>query len=278
MTEIDKMSIKQLKKDIFLTAYHGRTEHAHLASAFSLVEVLYTLYVKRIMKFKISDPEWRDRDRLILSKGHGVLALYSSMALAGFFPMETLKKSFCHPRSPYGGEPHLHDLDGIEASTGSLGHGLSIGVGMALASKIDDVKNKVFVIIGDGESQEGAIWEAAMSAKNFQLDNLTVILDQNKVQEMGTVEEVSGVSDWTEKWKSFGWEVIIVDGHDLDELSKVLALNNIINMPRIVIAKTVKGKGVPLIEHRSDWHYRMPNKRQLKTFQDKLNITDSELE
>ena len=103
MTEIDEMSVKQLKKDIFLTAYHGRTEHAHLASAFSLVEILYALYVKRVMKFKVSDPEWRDRDRLILSKGHGALALYSSMAMAGFFPMETLKKSFCHPGSPYGG-------------------------------------------------------------------------------------------------------------------------------------------------------------------------------
>ncbi len=277
MTEMDETNIKQLRKEIFLTAYHGRTGHAHLVSAFSLVEMLYSLYVKKVMKFKISDPDWCDRDRLVLSKGHGALALYSSMAMAGFFPMETLRKSFCHPGSPFGGEPHLHDLDGIEASTGSLGHGLSIGVGMALASKMDDVKNMIFVIIGDGESQEGTIWEAAMSAKNFQLDNLTVILDQNEVQEMGTVEEVSGITDWTEKWKSFGWEVIVADGHNLDELSEILASKNNINTPRIVIAKTVKGKGVSLIERRSDWHYRMPNKRQLKYFQDELNITDSEL-
>jgi len=277
MTEDDQKNIKQLRKDIFLTAYHGRTTHAHLASAFSLVEILYALYVKKIMRFRTSQPDWPQRDRLILSKGHGALALYTSMSMSGFFDMESLKKSFCFPDSPFGGEPHVHDLEGIEASTGSLGHGLSIGIGMALASKMDEIRNKIFVIIGDGESQEGSIWEAAMSAKKFALDNLTVILDENQVQEMGTVEEIAGITDWSEKWKSFGWDVIEVDGHDLDKLCKILSTNNEIDIPRILIARTVKGKGVSTIENRSDWHYRMPNKRQLKVFQDELGITENEL-
>ena len=278
MNGLDKSNIDLLRKEIFLTAFHGRTPHAHLVSAFSLVEILYSLYVKKILNYDISNPSWPERDRLILSKGHGALALYVSMAMAGFFSMDRLRKNFCFPGSPFGGEPHLHDLDGIEASTGSLGHGLSIGVGMAMASKVDDINNNIFVIIGDGESQEGSIWEAAMSAKKYKLDNLTVVLDQNEVQEMGTVEEVSGVNDWGEKWKSFGWEVITLDGHNLDTLDEVLASDNHKNMPRIIIAKTIKGKGVTSIEGKSNWHYRMPTSdRQLKVFQDELNITDSEL-
>ena len=278
MTDLDKTNIDLLRKEIFLTAYHGRTSHAHLVSAFSLVEILYSLYVKKNLNYDISKPAWPERDKLILSKGHGALALYASMAMAGFFSMEYLRKNFCYPGSPFGGEPHLHDLDGIEASTGSLGHGLSLGVGMAMASKIDGIKNNIFVIIGDGEAQEGSIWEAAMSAKKYELNNLTVILDQNEVQEMGTVEEVSGVADWSEKWKSFGWEVVILDGHNLNSLNKVLAASNNTDKPRIVIAKTVKGKGVKSIEAKSNWHYRMPtNERQLKVFKDELNISDSEL-
>lgn len=273
----DEKNIRQLRKDIFLTAYHGRTAHSHLASAFSLVEILYSLYVKKNLKHDVLDPNWADRDRLILSKGHGALALYASMAMAGFFPIESLRKSFCYPGSSFGAEPHLHDLDGIEASTGSLGHGLSIGLGMALASKIDNIKNKIFVIIGDGESQEGTIWEAAMSAKKYKLDNLNVIVDQNEVQEMGTVEEVSGISDWTDMWKSFGWDVVNIDGHDLQSLNNNFNSKNDSSNPKVIIAKTVKGKGVSLIERRSDWHYRMPNKRQLKVFQEELNISDEEL-
>lgn len=277
MTDLDKINTNLLRKEIFLTAHHGRTAHSHLASAFSLVEILYSLYVKKNLKYDISNPNWVDRDRLILSKGHGALALYASMAMAGYFSMESLRKSFCYPGSSFGAEPHLHDLDGIEASTGSLGHGLSIGLGMALASKIDNINNKIYVIIGDGESQEGTIWEAAMSAKKYKLDNLNVIVDQNEVQEMGTVEEVSGVTDWTDMWKSFGWEVININGHDLDSLNDAFNSKNPSGNPKVIIAKTVKGKGVPLIERRSDWHYRMPNKRQLKVFQDELNIADEEL-
>lgn len=278
MNDLEYGNLIKIRKEIFLAAYHGRTRHAHLASAYSLVEILYSLYINKVMKYDISNPHSKSRDQLILSKGHGALALYCVMAQAGFFPIDNLRKKFCFPGTSFGGEPHLHDLVGVEASTGSLGHGLSIGVGMALANKMDEGDKRVFVIVGDGECQEGTIWEAAMSAKKYRLDNITVIMDQNEVQEMGTVEEVSGVTNWSDMWCAFGWDVLQVDGHDVGKLTDCLAQDNKRDMPRIVIAKTVKGKGVPLIEGKSEWHYRMPNPSQLKLFKTYLNITDSELE
>ena len=267
----DNQELIKLRKEIFLTAYHGNSSAAHLASAFSIIEVLYTLYCKGILNYKIEDPQWDERDRLILSKGHASLALYSILSEVGYFDKRVLK-SFCFPESILGGEPNMLDIPGVEATTGSLGHGLSYGVGIALGLKMNQCKAKVYVIIGDGECQEGSIWEAVMSAYKHKLDNLTVIMDCNKLQKMDTVHNTMGIDEWQKKWEAFGWHTDIVNGHSITELQNCLQ-----NIPRIIIADTVKGSGVSIMENNVLWHYKMPNKKQLKTFIYELGILEEEL-
>lgn len=270
----DQEQIKELRKMIFTTAYKGNT--GHLASAFSVIEILYVLYFKGIMKYDASSPQWENRDKLVMSKGQGSLALYSVLSKAGFFPKEELS-TFCRPDSRLGGEPRLGDIPGVEASTGSLGHGLSYAVGMAMAYKMQDKENHVYVIIGDGECQEGSVWEAAMAAANFKLDNMTVIMDNNKLQAMGTVKELMGIDDWTGKWKEFGWNVINIDGHNVDEIEKALKSPNVMGSPTIIIANTIKGKGVSFMENVPIWHFRMPNEEELKVVLRELDIKEEEL-
>lgn len=270
----DREQIKELRKMIFTTAYKGNT--GHLASAFSVIEILYVLYFKGIMKYDASNPQWENRDKLVMSKGQGSLALYSVLSKAGFFPEEELSM-FCQPGSRLGGEPRLGDIPGVEASTGSLGHGLSYAVGMAMAYKIQNMENHVYVIIGDGECQEGSVWEAAMAAANFKLDNMTVIMDNNKLQAMGTVKELMGIDDWSGKWKEFGWNVINIDGHSVDEIEKALRTHNIMDAPTIIIANTIKGKGVSFMENVPIWHFRMPNEEEIKVVLRELDIKEEEL-
>lgn len=273
----DKYELTRIRKEIFLTAYHGNCYAAHLASAFSLVEILYTLYCKNILVYRASDPHWKDRDRLILSKGHASLALYTILAKVGFFRKEILK-SFCYPYSILGGEPNKLEIPGVEATTGSLGHGLCYGIGIALGLKMNQCDANVYVIIGDGECQEGSIWEGVMSARRYGLDNLTVIMDCNNLQKMNTVSHTMNIDGWGNKWDAFGWEVDRVDGHDIAELEKCLQKKNVQNAPRIIIANTVKGKGISIMENNVQWHYKMPNKVQLKIFMQELNISEEELE
>lgn len=267
--------IKKIRKNIFLTAYSGGI--GHLGSAYSLVEILYVLYVKKLMKFDAANPDWEERDRLILSKGHGSLALYNVMSLCGFLPEEELW-TFCQPGSRLGGEPNLLELPGIEASTGSLGHGLSIGIGMALALKSDKKKNRVFVIVGDGECEEGSIWEAVMSASANQLDNITVIIDNNRIQKMGFVKDVMGIVSWESRFASFGWEVKEVDGHNIDDIQTKINSEWTEGKPRLLIANTIKGKGISIMENNPAWHWKMPNKRELKIVMSELGISWEELE
>lgn len=271
-----KLDLKNLRKLIFLTAMHGGA--AHLASSFSCLEILYALYIKKIMKFDPTNPDMKDRDRLILSKGHAGLALYAVMCQAGFLSHEKLS-TYLKANSDIGGEPSIRDLKGIEASTGSLGHGLSVGVGMALAQKIDKLNSKTFVIIGDGECQEGSIWEAAMSAAAFHLDNLIAVLDFNGLQKMCKVTETIIYDNWREKFEAFGWSVLDVDGHDVEALSDILSQKNYTKKPRLIIAHTIKGKGVSIMENNPIWHYKIPNKnkKELKIFKQELNISDEEL-
>lgn len=266
--------IKELRKTIFLTAYKGNT--GHLASAFSVIEILYVLYFCNVLKYDAGNPNWEDRDKLVMSKGQGSLALYSVLSKAGFFPKEELD-SFCQPGSKLGGEPRLGDIPGVEASTGSLGHGLSYAVGIAMAYKIQKRKNHVYVIIGDGECQEGSVWEAAMAAKNFKLDNLTVIMDNNKLQAMGTVKELMDIDDWSGKWEEFGWHVINVDGHDVEQVENALRERRIQDTPTMVIADTIKGKGISFMENVAIWHFRMPNEEELKIVMKELDIKEEEL-
>lgn len=270
----DEKALKELRKKIFMTGYKGGM--AHLASCYSCLEILYTLYVKKVLRYREEDPEWKERDRFILSKGHAGLALYGVMMRAGLLE-EKVYDSYLQPGSPIGGEPCLRDSKWVEATTGSLGHGLPMAVGMAAALKADHNPARVYVVLGDGECEEGTVWEAAMSASAFQLDNLAVILDCNRIQKMDFVEKTIGSVNWKEKWTSFGWNVEETDGHDVQALEHILRAPGVPGMPRLIIAYTVKGKGVSIMENNPNWHFKLPGKKELKVFKAELEIDDSEL-
>ncbi len=246
-----------------------------MASCFSCLEILYVLYCKDILKLDKDNIGEKDRNRFVLSKGHAGLALYWVMCETGLLETDEVN-SFLQPGSRMGGEPCIRDLDGIEASTGSLGHGLSMGVGMALAQKMDGNGAKTYVVIGDGECEEGIIWEAAMSAVAYGLDNLTVILDCNQIQKMTTVSGTIGMVNWREKWEAFGWQVREVDGHDIPALVKVFREINLTGKPLFIIAHTVKGKGVSIMENNPIWHFKLPNKKEKKVFESELGISAGE--
>ncbi len=234
----------------------------HIGSSMSLIEILRVLF-DDILKFKSNDPSWEDRDRLILSKGHGCLALYALLADKKFFNFSELDK-FCHDDGMLGGHPERNKIPGVEASTGALGHGLSIGVGMALALKIRKKSSKVFVIVGDGEINEGSVWEAAMCAGNHNLENLIVMIDYNKIQSYGFTEEVADLEPLVDKWQAFNFNVIEVDGHNVEEIKSILEKKPS-KKPLAVICHTVKGKGIGFAENDPKWHH-------------KSNLDDSEIE
>lgn len=226
----------------------------HFASAFSLVEIFRVLY-DDILRYDPKVPKWRDRDRCILSKGHGCLALYAILADKGFFPASELW-NFCKSDGILGGHPE-HKVPGVEASTGSLGHGLSIGVGFALYARTEGAKHRVFVVIGDGESNEGSVWEAALSASKHRLDNLTVIVDYNKQQSYGSTFEVLDLEPFTDKWRAFGFAIEEVEGHDVAALRDTLGrppFNP--GKPNAVICHTIKGKGISFVENNLEWHHK----------------------
>ena len=264
----------ELRKKIFLTGYSVNI--AHLASAFSIVEILYSLYINKNLNYDPKNPMWENRDIFILSKGHGSLALYSVLQEVGFFDLDYLK-SFCKKGSPLGGEPCIPNIPGIEATTGSLGHGLSVGVGIALAKKLDGRKEKTYVLLGDGECEEGTVWEAIMFAAHYKLNNLVAILDCNHIQKMGTTKDIMSIDNWKNKFEAFGWEVREVDGHNVKDLDKVFQKKNETEKPMIIIANTVKGKGVSIVENDPRWHWRLPSKKELKVFMQELNISEEEI-
>jgi len=234
--------------DAFASAGRG-----HLGSAFSLVEILRVLY-DDILRFDPARPRWPGRDRMILSKGHGCLALYAILADKGFFPAAELAR-FCAPEGILGGHPEYGKVPGVEASTGSLGHGLSIGVGMALALRGQD--RRVFVLDSDGECDEGSLWEAALHAAKHRLDQLTVLVDYNHMQSYGTTAEVLPLDPLGAKWEAFGFAVAEVDGHDPAALRAVLGRTPLrAGRPSAIICHTVKGKGVPFLEGNAKWHHK----------------------
>ena len=217
----------------------------HPSSSLSAIDILVALYFGGVMCYKPDQPDWPDRDRFILSKGHGAPALYTVLAEAGYFDADELM-SLREIDSPLEGHPNMRVLPGLEASTGSLGQGLSIGVGQALAARADDRSYRVYVMIGDGESDEGQVWEAAMSAAKFQLDNLTAILDYNKFQQTGPVSEVMPTLEpLVDKWASFGWDVREIDGHHLERILEALYnVQQVTTQPQMIIAHTLKGRGL----------------------------------
>lgn len=271
----DEVVLKELRKQIFVTGFKGKM--AHLASCYSSLEMIYTLYMKGVLHYDPKNPKWNERDRFILSKGHAGLALYSVLMQAGLLSEEAYK-SYLQGNSLIGGEPCMRDCPWVEATTGSLGHGLPMAVGIAMALKMDHNPAKVYVMLGDGECEEGTVWEAALSAKAFGLDNLVVILDCNEIQKMDFVEKTIGSTNWAEKWSSFGWTVDEVDGHNIEQFKEVMLKNPEEGKPRFVIAHTVKGKGVSVMENNPNWHFRLPKGKDLKKFKEELGVSDSELE
>ena len=227
----------------------------HLGPALSIIEILRVLY-DDVLRVRPTEPSWHDRDRCILSKGHGCLALYVMLAERGYFPHEVLS-SFCSRDSILGGHPEWGKIPGVDATTGALGHGLSIGVGMALAARMQERSSRVFAVIGDGEMNEGSVWEAAMSAGKHGLDNLFVVVDYNKMQSFGPVAEVQPMEPLADKWRAFGFDVHEVDGHDVSALRDLFArLPAVPKKPAALICHTIKGKGVPSAEGNADWHHK----------------------
>lgn len=230
---------------------------SHVGSSFSMVEILAVLY-GRVLRLRPADPEWDGRDRFILSKGHACAGLYAVLAETGFFPQEWLNE-FYIDGGKLAGHVTKSGVPGVELSTGALGHGLSVACGMALAAKCDQKPNRVFALLSDGECDEGSTWEAALFAPHHRLDNLVTIVDYNQIQSLGRVEEVLDLHPFAEKWKSFGWEVREIDGHDIDTLISTLeSLPLVPGKPSCIIARTVKGKGVSFMEDKLLWHYRSP--------------------
>lgn len=262
---------KDIRKDIIKMT--GEAGSGHPGGSLSCVEILVTLFF-HVMKHDPANPEWKDRDRFLLSKGHGVPALYAVLAKCGYIDqnlLPTLRKF----GSPLQGHPDKRFLPVLEASTGSLGQGLSIGVGMALAGKIDKKDYTVYVVIGDGESQEGQVWEAAMFSSFHKLDNLCAIMDYNKFQLDGPIKEILDIEPVVRKWESFGWEVFEVNGHSFEELIGVFEESKKIKgKPKIVIAHTIKGKGVSFMEENNYFHGKAPTEKQK---QDALKELDKDL-
>ena len=233
----------------------------HSGGSLSEIEILVALYAHE-MNNDPKDPCKEDRDHFVLSKGHGIPGVYAVMANLGYWSRDDLL-TLREIDSPFQGHPDRCRLTGIEASTGSLGQGLSIAVGIALASKLDGDKFRVYTLIGDGESQEGQIWEAALSAHKFKLDNLVCILDYNKAQIDGYVKDIMPIEPITDKWRAFGWHVISIDGHDFDAIINALGeARRTKGKPTFILADTIKGKGVSFMEGKVDWHGVAPNAEQ----------------
>ena len=239
---------------LIIRAFEGGTR-GHLGSSMSLVEILSVLY-DEWLKYDVHEPLWRCRDRFILSKGHGCLAQYALLADKGFISLQDLDE-FCHPKGILGGHPDRNKIPGVEASTGALGHGLSIGVGVALALKLSKSACRVVVVTGDGEINEGSVWEAAMSASKHRLDNLIWMVDYNKLQSYGRTDTVMSLEPLSEKLESFGFEVQNIDGHDKNAIRNSLAFADAnAERPNAIVCHTIKGKGFPFAESNPSWHHK----------------------
>ena len=251
-TEDLKKISKAIRKNILNMALYAGSSSAHIGGALSIADVMGVLFGSK-MKLKKGNPLFEDRDRFILSKGHACLAYYASLFENEFLNKDDLL-SFEKNGSDLLGHPVRNMKKGIEFSTGSLGMGLSLGIGVALSFKKRKKNNHVFIVLGDGECNEGSVWEAAMSASHFNLDNITIIIDNNKFQQTGTNDSIMSLGDLSAKWKSFNWVTHVINGHNIDEIKKSLESNNE-NFPKAIIAQTTKGKGVSFFENDNSWHH-----------------------
>tara|TARA_B110000971_G_C19955312_1_gene475366 strand:- start:26 stop:853 length:828 start_codon:yes stop_codon:yes gene_type:complete len=253
-----KLFSLNMRKNILDMAFWAGANSSHFGGALSITDIVSYLYSFK-MKMDKKNPLSEDRDRFILSKGHGCLAYYSALSEVGYINKEQLK-SFEKNDSDLLGHPVINRNLGIDFSNGSLGMGLSLGIGVAISLKKKFKKNNVFVILGDGECGEGSVWEAAMSAPNYGLDNLIVIIDHNKFQQTGSVENIMNSGKLIEKWNSFGWNTKEVDGHDINDIHDKISINTN-KKPLAIIANTIKGKGFSFSENNNDWHHAVMTKK-----------------
>ena len=255
-----KIVARDIRKDTLRMIADAKS--CHVGSCFSCIDILTALYFHSL-RINTQNPLWPQRDRFIMSKGHGVAALYVTLAKRGFCSPDVLQH-YAKDGSLLAGHVTCTAMPGIEASTGSLGHGLSIGVGMALALKKDQPQSKVYVLLSDGECDEGSTWEAALSAGHFRLDNLVAIVDYNKIQSYGAVAEVMGLEPFADKWRAFRFAVKELDGHDIPAL--IAAFDSLPlqrGKPTLILAHTTKGKGVSFMENKMEWHYHTPTMQQV---------------
>jgi transketolase len=241
----------------------GIGKAGHLGGSYSAAEIVAALYGYK-MRHDPADPQCRSRDRFIMSKGHGVLAQYAALAEFGYFPVAELSR-VKQLGAMLQGHPDLRRTPGIEANTGSLGQGLSIALGMALGLRLDNSASRVYCLVGDGEIAEGQIWEAAMAAANFQLENLTAIIDCNKIQATDAIIACFNTNPLAEKWQAFGWQTVTIDGHDSRQVCDALdQAGQVRCQPTVILANTIKGKGLPFAENTADFHNAMLNEEQFR--------------
>ena len=256
LTEISKNTRKLILETV------AEAGSGHPGGSLSAVEILVTLYFYK-MKHDPKNPSWEDRDRFILSKGHASPLLFSILAQAGYFPIEELK-TFRKINSRLQGHPDFK-APGVEYPGGSLGIGLSVAVGMALAARLDNKSHRIYTLLGDGELQEGQVWEAALTAAKYRLDKLTAIVDRNGIQQDGLTEQIMPLEPLAAKWKAFNWNVIQIDGYNFEQIINALGkAENTINRPTVIIAHTTKGKGVSFMEWSPEWHGKAPKKESLE--------------
>ncbi|NTV39288.1 MAG: transketolase [Demequinaceae bacterium] len=250
---------KQTRRSIITMINHAGL--GHVGGDLSVTDILTTLFAG-VMKIDPANPDWAERDRFILSKGHCAAALYSTLAHTGYFSPEELP-TFMGPLSALNGHPNRNKVPGVETNTGPLGHGLPVGVGQAIAAKLTGTGARVFVVLGDGEMQEGSNWEALMTGAHRKLDNLTITVDRNRLQQGARTEETNQLEPFADKLASFGWEVREIDGHDYIALMKAYE-PSLTGKPVAVLANTIKGKGVSFMEDRVEWHHKVPTAEQVE--------------
>ena len=256
MKELKKLAYK-LRQDVVDMIVNGKG--GHIGGDMSVMDTLVTLYFKE-MNISVDNFNTKDHDHFIMSKGHSVEALYAVLAEKGVFPIERVLKEFSQFGSMFIGHPN-NKLPGIEMNSGALGHGLPVAVGMAIAERMNKSKNRVYVVMGDGELAEGSVWEGAMSGANYRLDNLCAIIDRNRLQISGSTEDVMALDDLHRKWDSFGWHVIDVDdGNDIEKLARAFEESRMVKgKPSVLIANTIKGKGSSVMENKAAWHHHVPS-------------------
>ncbi len=274
--EIQRITLwaKRMRKSLLDMAHHAGSSSAHVGGALSIIDITASLYGS-VMNYDSKNPEWEERDRFVLSKGHGVLGYYTALAEAGFISHEELL-TFEKAETDLLGHPVMNRAKGIEFSNGSLGMGLSLGIGVAVAGKRRNQDYRVFVVMGDGECNEGSVWEGAMAASHLKLNNIVAIIDRNNLQQTGRGEDILNLGDMAEKWRSFGWEVVELDGHNIGSLLETFKAERPKDKPLAVVANTVKGKGFSFTEDNNDWHHAVLTKSQYEIAIEELGTIEGD--